>query len=178
MWLVLCPLLVKAQPPSSSKSVRSLISSVEMGTSTYNTKVFETSVLVGLKDNTECSTLEIGYVFKRIVEKSIGHSPIYHGLRTAIEIPLITSFGVYGTYDIIKGKRWLYNDVFGNGLELHSKIHGEGTLGVFFAPETSLLKFYVGLEPQHYDPLKVAKELTPHKSSSVNVKVKYTIDLF
>lgn len=177
LWLVLCPLLGKAQSHFNQKVNRTLISSLEIGAATYNTKVVEAAVLFGLKDNSERSTLEVGYVFKRIADKDIGHNPVYHGLRLAIEMPLLVSFGAYGTYDIIKGERWLYDDIFGNGLMVHSKIHGEGTLGVFFAPKSSLLKFYVGLEPQHYDPLKVVEGLTPHKSLSINVKVKYTIDL-
>lgn len=177
LWLLLFPLLSNAQPNPNYKSNRSLISSLEIGAATYNTKVFEAAALIGLKDHTEGSTLEVGYVFKGILAKGIGHSPVYHGLRAAIEIPLLGAFGAYGTYDVIKGERWLYDDVFGNGLKVHSKTHGEGTLGVFYAPEVSLLKFYVGLEPQHYDPLKVTQGLTPHKLSSINVKVKYTIDL-
>ena len=172
LWLVLLPVLGKAQ----SEPNRSLISSLEMGLATYNTKVFEAAVLFGLKDNSERSTLEIGYVFKRIVNKGVGHSPIYHGLRGAIEMPLLAAFGVYGTYDIIKGERWLYDDILGNGLKVHTKIHGEGTLGVFFAPNSCLLKFYVGLEPQHYDPSKIEVGATPHKSSSINLKIKYTLD--
>lgn len=177
MWLVLFPPFIKAQSLSSRKPNRSLISSAEISASTYHTRVLEMAALIGLKDNNENSTLEVGYVFKRIVDKNVGHNPMYHGLRVAIEMPLLNMLGVYGTYDVIKGERWLYNDISGNKLNVHTKIYGEGTLGVFFAPENSLLKFYVGLEPQHYDPLKVAKELTPHKSSSINVKMKYTIDL-
>lgn len=176
LLLLLFPLLGRAQfNPNRSK--RSLISSLELGGSIYNTKVIEAAALIGLKDNDEGSTLEIGYVFKRIAENNVGHRPTYYGLRVAIEIPLLSSFGVYGTYDVINGKRWLYDDPFGNGLKVHSKIHGEGTLGVYMAPETSLLKFYMGLEPQHYNPLKLAKGLTPYKSVSINIKVKYTIDL-
>ena len=177
LWLLLFPLLSNAQSNRNYKSNRSLISSVEVGAATYNTKVFEAAALIGLKDNTERSTLEVGYVFKRILAKGIGHKPTYHGLRAAIEMPLLGAFGAYGTYDIIKGERWLYDDVFGNGLKVHPKIHGEGTLGVFYAPEVSLLKFYVGLEPQHYDPVKAISGLTPHKSISINLKVKYTVDL-
>lgn len=175
LWLLLFPLLGSAQSRTNYISNRSLIFSVEVGLATYNTKVMEATALIGLSDNNEHSTLEVGYVFKHIVGKSVGHSPVYHGLRAAMEMPLIGAFGMYGTYDVISGKRWLYDDVFGNGLKVHSKIHGEGTLGVFFAPEISLLKFYVGLEPRHYDPLKVLDGLTPHKSMSINVKVKYTI---
>ena len=174
--LILLPLIGKSQYHSNNKPHRSLISSLEIGASTYNTKVMEGAVLIGLKDNNEGSTLEIGYVFKHIVDKSVGHSPVYHGLRAAIEMPLLGAFGVYGTYDVLSGKSWIYDDVFGNELKVHSKIHGEGTLGVFFAPEISLLKFYVGLEPRHYDPVKVLQGLTPHQSMSINVKVKYTID--
>ena len=78
LLLVLLPILGKAQ----SKPNRSLISSLEMSLATYNTKVFEAAVLFGLKDNSEHSTLEIGYVFKRIVNKGVGHSPIYHGVTS------------------------------------------------------------------------------------------------
>lgn len=177
LWLVLLPLLGKAQYHSNSKPNRSLISSLEIGGTLYNTKVFEAALSVGLKDHTEQATLEVGYVYKRILENAIGHSPSYHGLRGAIEVNLLGAFGTYGTYDIITGKRWLYDDIFGNGLKVHRKIHGEGTLGVFFAPKKSLLKFYAGIEPQHYDPLKIRQGLTPHKSSSINLKIKYTIDL-
>lgn len=175
--MVLFPLLPKAQSPTKARTNRTIISSLEMGAATYNTKVVEVAALFGLKDHNEGSTLEVGYVFKQILAKNIGHHRGYHGIRVAIETPLVVPFGVYGTYDVIKGERWLYDDIAGNGLKVHSKVHGEGTLGMFFAPERSVLKFYAGLEPRHYDPLNVAKGLTPHKSLSINLKVKYTFDL-
>ncbi|MES2650632.1 MAG: hypothetical protein V4663_02775 [Bacteroidota bacterium] len=177
LGLILLPLFSKAQSYSTNKADRSLISSVEIGTALFNTKVVEAAILVGLKDNSESSTLELGYVFKRIVDKGIGHSPIYHGLRGAIEVNLVGSFGAYGTYDIIAGKRWLYENPLGSELKVHSKIHGEGVFGVFFAPKRSLLKFYVGIEPHHYNPSRLKKRFSPHKSSSINLKVKYTLDL-
>jgi hypothetical protein len=176
LWLVFLPTLGKAQYQSNQLD-RSLISSLELGTSIYNTKVFEASIVVGFRDNTELSSLEIGYVYKQILDKDVGHSPVYHGIRGSAEVRLYGAFGTYGTYDIIKGKRWLYDDLSGNDLKVHDKIHGEGTLGVFFAPKRSLLKFYVGIEPFHYDPLKVKEGLTPHKSSSINLKIKHTLDL-
>lgn len=175
--LILLPLLGKTQYLSNSKDNRSLISSLEIGAATYNTKVFEAALLIGLKDHAEQATLEVGYVYKRILENSIGHSPNYHGLRGAIEVNLLGQFGAYGTYDVISGKRWLYDDILGNGLKVYTKVHGEGTLGAFFSPKRSLLKFYAGIEPHHYDPLKIKRDLTPHKSSSINFKVKYTLDL-
>ena len=177
LGLILLPLLGKAQYHSNNKPNRSIISSLEIGAATYNTKVFEAAILVGLKDNEENGTFEVGYVYKRILDSSIGHSLTYHGLRGAIEVNLLGAFGTYGTYDIIAGKRWLYDDVFGGGLRVHHKIHGEGALGVFFAPKRGLLKFYAGIEPRHYDPSKIREGSTPHKSSSINVKVKYTLDL-
>lgn len=177
LGLIVLPILSKAQFHSKSKPERSLISSIEIGASTYNTQVFETAMLVGLKDNLERSTFEIGYLYKRILDKEIGHSPTYHGVRGAIEVNLLGAWGAYGTYDVTTGKRWLYEDVWGNGLKVHDKIFGEGTLGVFFAPKNSLLKFYAGLEPHHYNPAKIKRRSTPYKSSSINLKVKYTLDL-
>jgi hypothetical protein len=177
LLLLLFPQFVKAQNRSNSKPNRSLITSLEIGGSTYNTKVFEFAALIGIKDNDEASTLEMGYVYKHILDKGIGHSPLYHGLRGAMEIKLLGGFGTYGTYDVIIGKRWLYNNVFDDGMKVHVKIHGEGTVGIFLTPKRSFLKFYVGIEPQHYDPANIRVGLTPHKSSSINLKVKYKIDL-
>lgn len=164
---------MKAQKPD-----RSVISSIEIGGSTFNTNVLEAAALIGLRDNNEFATLEIGYVYKHVLNSNIGHNPSYHGLRGAIEVSLINDLiGTYGTYDVITGKRWLYDDVFGNGLKVHSKIHSEGTLGVFYAPKSSLFKFYAGVEPHHYNPSRIKRGGSPHRSSSINIKVKYTLDL-
>lgn len=177
IWLLLCPVFARAQSNVNYKNKRKKISSVEVGASLYNTHVAEVAFLIGFKDNDEGSAFEVGDVFKCILDKGIGHRPVYHGLRAAIETPLIDVFGAYGTYDIIKGDRWLYDDHFGNSLKVYNKFHGEGTLGLFYAPKRSLIKFYTGLELRHYDPVKVQRDITPHKSASINLKIKYTLDL-
>ncbi|MGF1924230.1 MAG: hypothetical protein ACQUHE_08620 [Bacteroidia bacterium] len=175
---VLLPFSIKAQQYPSTKPDRTFTSSVEIGGSTFNTNILEMAALVGVRDNQELATLEVGYVYKRILNHDIGHSPNYHGLRGAIEVTLINDvLGTYGTYDIIAGKRWLFDDVLGGGLTVHRKIHGEGTLGVFYAPKSSLFKFYAGIEPQHYNPSRIKRSGSPHKSSSINLKLKYTLDL-
>jgi hypothetical protein len=177
LWLVLLPIIGKAQYYDNQKPNLSFVSSLEVGMATYHTNVLETALLIGLQDNNELNTLELGYVYKRILNSEIGHNANYHGIRGAIEIRLFNTFGTYGTYDIIKGKRWLYDDVSANVLKVYTKIHGEGTLGIFFAPKESLLKFYAGIEPYHYDPSKVKRGLTPHRSSSINLKFKYTLSM-
>jgi len=172
LFLSLLPLVGKAQPHPNSN--RSIISSIEIGTTIYNTKVFEAAALVGLKDHNENSTFEIGYVYKRIITNNIGHKLNYHGLRAAIEVNLYGAFGAFGTYDVIRGDRWLFDNNIEQKLKLHRKIYGEGTLGIFLAPKQSLLKFYVGIAPFHYDAAKIKTDQTPHQSASINLKVKYT----
>jgi len=172
LFLCLLPMVGKAQPHSNSN--RSIISSIEIGTVTYNTKVFEAAALVGLEDHHEKSTFEIGYVYKRILRDNIGHNLNYLGIRAAIEVNLYGAFGAYGTYDSIYGKRWLIDNAKNNELKLYRKIYGEGTLGLFIAPRQTLLKFYVGIAPFHYDPIQIKTGQSPHQSLSINLKVKYT----
>lgn len=172
LCLALLPIVGRAQYHSNTQ--RSLISSIEIGTTIYNTKVFELAVLAGLEDHTEQSTFEVGYVYKRIIADNIGHHLNYHGIRAAIEVNLYSPFGAYGTYDVIKGKRWLYDLTNNLELKVYTKIHGEGTLGIFVAPKRSLLKFYMGIIPFHYDPIQIKYGQTPHKSSSINLKINYT----
>ena len=91
LCLCLLPIVGKAQNRPNNN--RSIISSVEIGTTIYNTKVFEAAALVGLKDHNENSTFEIGYVYKKIIANNIGHNQNYHGIRAAIEVNLHGAFG-------------------------------------------------------------------------------------
>ncbi|RZK41169.1 MAG: hypothetical protein EOO90_12230 [Pedobacter sp.] len=166
-----------AQKPSTIKSDLEIISSIEIGASTYNTNIFETALLIGFRDKEELATIELGYVYTQILNRGIGHHPGYHGMRGAIEVSFLDCLGTYGVYDIIAGNRWLYDDISGNGLKVHRKVSSEGTLGIFFLPKRSLLKFYAGIEPRHYNPAKIKSNQSPHKSTSINLKIKYMLDL-
>lgn len=171
------PFLSFGQYGSANAPKRSLIASIEAGSTLYHIKVAETALLMGLVDNETKDTFELGYIYKHILVPKIGHRPSYHGLRGALQVQVLGSFGFYGTYDIINGQRWLYDDLAGNGLKVHQKIHGEGTLGMFYVPKLLLISFYLGFEPSHYDPEQVKVGRTPHKSTSLSIKLKYRLKI-
>lgn len=173
LFLFIWPTNVFSQKDISYKPKRSLITSIEVGSSLYHTKIMETALLVGFIDNEDLDTFEIGYIYKRILDGDIDHLPSYHGIRGAGQVQLFNRFGFYCTYDIISGSRWLYNDNY--NLAVYKKIHGEATLGAFYKPKSLCVNFYLGIEPVHYHPTGLKLGGTSTKFSSISFKIKYTL---
>ena len=169
-------LFLFAKPVHNFSQNKSLITSIELGSTLFNTKVIETALLIGFVDHETKDTFEVGYVYRHILAHTIGHKKSYHGIRGPGQVQILGDFGFYGTYDIISGQRWLYDDLAGNGLAVRKKINGEGTLGLFYVPKALLINFYLGFSPSHYDPEKIKIGGTPHKSSSISLKIKYTLN--